>query len=52
VQTVVRVLHFTSANHLARTARRIANVPTSDLGRLGPRGVLGAFVRGNTRSRR
>jgi hypothetical protein len=52
VQTVVRVLHFTSSNHLARTARRIANVPTAELGRLGPRGVLGAFVRGNTRSRR
>lgn len=52
VQTVVRVLHFTSSNHLARTVRRIANVPTSDLGRLGLRGVLGAFVRGNTRSRR
>ena len=51
VQTVVRVLHFTSSNHLARTARRIANVPTSGLGGLGPRGVLAAFVRGNTRSR-
>ena len=51
VQTVVRVLHFTSSNHLARTARRIANVSTSGLGSLGPRGVLAAFVRGNTRSR-
>jgi AraC-like DNA-binding protein len=51
VQTVVRVLHFTSPNHLARTARRIANVPTSGLGGLGPRGVLAAFARGNTRSR-
>ena len=51
VQTVVRVLHFTSSNHLARTARRIANVPTSGLGSLGPGGVLAAFVRGNTRSR-
>jgi AraC-like DNA-binding protein len=51
VQTVVRVLHFTSSNHLARTARRIANVPTNGLGGLGPRGVLAAFVRGNTRSR-
>lgn len=51
VQTVVRVLHFTSSNHLARTARRIANVPTSGLGALGPRGVLAAFARGNTRSR-
>jgi hypothetical protein len=26
-------------------------VPTSGLGGLGPRGVLAAFVRGNTRSR-
>jgi AraC-like DNA-binding protein len=52
VRTVVRVLHFTSSNHLASTARRIANVPPSKLGELGPRGVLAAFVRGNTRSRR
>jgi AraC-like DNA-binding protein len=51
VKTVVRVLHFTSSNHLASTARRIANVPPSGLGSLGPRGVLAAFVRGNTRSR-
>ncbi len=51
VRTVVRLLHFTSSNHLASTARRIANVPTSGLGKLGPRGVLAAFVRGNTRSR-
>lgn len=50
VQTVVRVLHFSSSNHLARSARRIANVPTSGLAALGPRGVLAAFVRGNTRS--
>jgi AraC-like DNA-binding protein len=52
VGTVVRVLHFTSSNHLASTARRIANVATSGLGGLGPRGVLSAFARGNTRSRR
>lgn len=52
VPTVVRVLHFTSPGHLSNTARRIANVPSSGLGALGPRGVLGAFVRGNTRSRR
>lgn len=51
VHTVVRVLHFTSSHHLASTARRIANVPTRGLGNLGPRGVLGAFVKGNTRSR-
>jgi AraC-like DNA-binding protein len=51
VPTVVRVLNFASPGHLANTARRIANVPTSGLGGLGPRGVLAAFVRGNTRSR-
>ncbi len=51
VPTVVRVLHFASPAHLANTARRIANVSSSGLGELGPRGVLGAFVRGNTRSR-
>ncbi|HLQ22307.1 MAG TPA: helix-turn-helix domain-containing protein, partial [Gemmatimonadales bacterium] len=51
VTTVVRVLHFTSAGHLASTVRRIANVAPSALGALGPRGVLQAFARGNTRSR-
>ena len=51
VPTVVRVLHFASPAHLANTALRIANVSSSGLGPLGPRGVLGAFVRGNTRSR-
>ena len=30
---------------------RIANVLPEELGRLGPRGVLAEFVRGNTRSR-
>jgi AraC-like DNA-binding protein len=51
IPTVVRVLNFASPGHLANTARRIANVPVSSLGSLGPRGVLAAFVRGNTRSR-
>jgi AraC-like DNA-binding protein len=51
VPTVVRVLNFASPSHLANTARRIANVSTAGLGELGPRGVLAAFVRGNTRSR-
>jgi AraC-like DNA-binding protein len=51
VPTVVRVLNFASPGHLANTARRIANVPTRGLGDLGARGVLAAFVRGNTRSR-
>jgi AraC-like DNA-binding protein len=49
--TVVRVLHFASPSHLANTAQRIASVPSTGLGNLGPRGVLAAFVRGNTRSR-
>jgi AraC-like DNA-binding protein len=51
VPTVVRVLHFASPSHLANTALRIASVPSTGLGDLGPRGVLAAFVRGNTRSR-
>ena len=51
IPTVVRLLHFASSSHLSGTARRIANVPTSGLGALGPKGVLQAFARGNTRSR-
>lgn len=51
IPTVVRVLHFASSSHLSSTARRIANVSTAGLGALGPRGVLSAFARGNTRSR-
>jgi len=51
ITTVVRLLHFASSSHLGTTARRIANVASSGLGALGPRGVLTAFVRGNTRSR-
>jgi AraC-like DNA-binding protein len=51
IPTVVRLLHFASSSHLSGTARRIANVPTSGLGPLGPSGVLQAFARGNTRSR-
>jgi AraC-like DNA-binding protein len=51
IPTVVRLLHFASSSHLSGTARRIANVSTSGLGVLGPRGVLQAFTRGNTRSR-
>lgn len=52
IATVVRVLHFASSSHLAGTVRRIANVAPSGLGDLGPGGVLRAFARGNTRSRR
>ena len=51
IPTVVSLLHFASPSHLSGTARRIANVSTSGLGALGPKGVLQAFVRGNTRSR-
>ncbi|MBA3318197.1 MAG: hypothetical protein H0T50_08920 [Gemmatimonadales bacterium] len=51
IPTVVKLLHFASSSHLSGTARRIANVSTGGLGSLGPRGVLMAFVRGNTRSR-
>lgn len=51
VPTVVRVLNFASSSHLRSTARRIANVTPAGLVALGPRGVLGAFTRGNTRSR-
>lgn len=51
IATAVRVLHFASSSHLAGTVRRIANVAPSALGELGPRGVLQAFARGNTRSR-
>jgi AraC-like DNA-binding protein len=51
IPSVVRLLHFASSSHLSSTSRRIANVSTSGLGILGPRGVLAAFVKGNTRSR-
>jgi AraC-like DNA-binding protein len=51
IPTVVRVLNFASPAHLGNTARRIANVSPGGLGQLGARGVLAAFVRGNTRSR-
>ncbi len=48
---VVRLLGFASSSHLAGTVRRITGGPPSALGDLGPRGVLSAFARGNTRSR-
>ena len=51
IPTVVRVLHFASSSHLSSTARRIANVSTRGLAGLGPKGVLQAFAKGNTRSR-
>jgi len=51
IATIVRLLHFASSSHLAGTVRRIASVAPSALGTLGPKGVLAAFARGNTRSR-
>jgi AraC-like DNA-binding protein len=51
VRLAGRLLGFASPSHLSRTARRIANVAPAQLASLGPRGVLAAFVRGNTRSR-
>ncbi len=51
ISTVVKLLNFASSSHLAGTSRRIANAAPSALGELGPRGVLAAFARGNTRSR-
>jgi len=51
VRMCAGILAFTSPGHLASAARRIAGVPPGELGRLGPRGVLGRFLRGRTRSR-
>lgn len=51
VAAVTRILRFATASHLSATARRIAGVSTSGLAALGPRGVLGNFARGKTRSR-
>ncbi len=51
VLTVVKLLRFASPSHLRGTARRITNTSVDQLGSLGPRGVLAAFVKGNTRSR-
>jgi len=52
VAAVVRILDFASPSHLERTVRRITGQSARDLGGLGVRGVLGAFTRGKTRSRR
>ena len=42
---VARLLGFTSASHLAATARRIVGTGARSLDKLGPRGVLAAFAR-------
>jgi AraC-like DNA-binding protein len=52
ITAVVRILDFASASHLERTVRRITGQSAHELGGLGVRGVLGAFTRGKTRSRR
>ncbi len=51
VVTVASILRFATASHLNATSRRIAGVPSRELAGLGPRGVLGNFARGKTRSR-
>jgi AraC-like DNA-binding protein len=49
--SVARILGFASSSHLSDTARRVAGVPAQELPGAGPRGVLGVFARGKTRSR-
>lgn len=51
VRAVVRILGYASPRHLSAGARRVAGVTVRELGALGPRGVLGRFIRGRTRSR-
>lgn len=51
VSAVARILSYASPSHLAGAARRVAGVTAQELRRLGPRGVLAAFLKGRTRSR-
>jgi AraC-like DNA-binding protein len=51
VRQVVRILGYASPSHLAGSARRVAGATPHELGGIGPRGVLGRFLRGRTRSR-
>jgi AraC-like DNA-binding protein len=51
VRAVARILGFASASHLSGAARRVAGVSARELPALGPRGVLGEFANGRTRSR-
>jgi AraC-like DNA-binding protein len=51
VRTVARILGYASASHLAEAGRRVAGATPQELRTLGPRGVLGRFLRGRTRSR-
>ncbi len=48
---VATILGYASPSHLAECAHRVAGVPPSELGSLGPRGVLDRFRRGRMRSR-
>jgi len=51
VRTVGNILGYASLGHFAAAARRVAGANPAELRGLGPRGVLGRFVRGRTRSR-
>src|SRR5437879_10945362 len=51
VGVVVRILGYGSARHLANAARRVAGAPPQEPPGPGPRGVLGRFLKGRTRSR-
>jgi AraC-like DNA-binding protein len=51
VRAAARILGYASASHLAEAARRVAGATPQELRTLGPRGVLGRFLRGRTRSR-
>jgi AraC-like DNA-binding protein len=52
VGAVVRILGYASSSHLAGAARRVAGATPQELRDLGPRGVLGRFLKeGRTRSR-
>ena len=51
VTAVARILGYASPSHLAGNAKRVAGVTPTELGEMGPRGVLDRFRRGRTRSR-
>jgi AraC-like DNA-binding protein len=49
---VAALLEFGTPSHLHAMSRRIVGLPAGRLASMGPRGVLRAFARGATRSRR
>ena len=51
VGTVAGILGYATASHLATCAGRIAGIRPVELAGLGPRGVIGRFRQGRTRSR-